>query len=254
MKISVARMSQRLVTLLFPPKCVGCRELLPPSAGERDIFCPLCQAAWESGRLSADAQLVRPLVGDAEKDAEGDVVLVSVARYRSGRTDGIPERLIYHIKHRDERRVFTYAARQLLVPLRRALSDTGEGQKIGSQEILISYPPRRPEAVRKDGFDQAKRLGQALSRLTGWPLRTLLERTEAAAREQKRLGAEDRLKNAASAYELSPNASLAQGKTVILLDDLYTTGATLHTCARLLLSAGATRVILATVGRTCGED
>ena len=181
------------------------------------------------------------------------MVLVSVARYRSGRTDGVPEKLIYHLKHRDEQRVFAYGARQLLMPIREALAEMGVRESLTDGEIVISYPPRRREALRKEGFDQAQRLGRELSRISGWPLQVLLDRTEGKSREQKRLNAEARLENALGAYELSEKAPSVHNKTVILLDDLYTTGATLRTCAQLVLGAGAARVILATLGRTDGD-
>lgn len=142
--------------------------------------------------------------------------------------------------------MFDHVARLLSGPLH----DLTETLSCPPQDIVITFPPRRHAAIRKDGFDQAKRLAEALSRTTGWPTCTLLTRTEQGRREQKRLNAEARAANAASAYALSTQVSRAKGKTVILIDDLYTTGATLQVCAALLLSAGANRVILATVGKT----
>lgn len=231
------RVGQGLLFLLFPPKCVGCGEFLPVHAGMADVFCPFCRTKWEASRLPLHEKSIiweSPIRG-----------LVSVVGYTSGETDGVAEGLIYHLKHKDERRVFVFAAHELAHPLHTLLAELD----ISDETVLVTYPPRRPRAVRKEGFDQAKRLAQALSRVEGYQFLPLLERIE-GGREQKRLDASERRENARNAYGLKPNSPDLTGKTVILTDDLYTTGATLRTCAELLVEAGATRVILATVGRT----
>ncbi len=228
---------QGLLLLLFPPKCVGCGEVMPIREGLTHVLCPFCQTRWEASRLPAEERIITwtpPVCG-----------LVSVVRYASGKTDGVAERLIYHLKHKDERRVFAYAAHEIARPLRRLLSDLA----VPDETVLVTYPPRRAKAVREDGFDQARRLAQVLSRTEDFAFASLLERIS-RGREQKRLGAAERRENAQNAYGLKERCPDLKGKTVILVDDLYTTGATLRACAELLTEAGAERVILATVGRT----
>ena len=210
---------------------------MPIREGLTRVFCPFCQTKWEASRLPADEQIVTwtpPVCG-----------LVSVVRYASGRTNGVAERLIYHLKHKDERRVFIYAVHEMARPLRRLLNDLA----VSDETVLVIYPPRRTKAVRRDGFDQAKRLAQALSRAEGFAFASLLERI-GRGREQKHLNAAERRKNAHGTYGLKARCPDLAGKTLILVDDLYTTGATLRACAELLVAAGADRVILATVGRT----
>ncbi len=227
-----------ILMLLFPPKCVGCGELMKPTEGAEVIFCPFCQAQWEASRLRCDDRAIMwegPLRG-----------LSSVVKYRAGMTNGVPERLIYHLKHKDERRVFDHIAREMTPAIKDLLADSG----VPTEAVLISYPPRRRKAIRKDGFDQAKRLAEALSRETGWPQKDLLVRSNHGRREQKTLDAAARAVNAEEAYRLSPDVEGLSGITVILVDDLYTTGATLRACAQLLTEAGAHGVILSTVGRT----
>ena len=89
--------------LLFPPRCVGCDHLLPPFVKRTTVFCPLCHAAWESA------------VTEALEDAACDALrgLVYLVHYRTGREDGAPERLIYHIKHRGDPRTFAFVAEGL---------------------------------------------------------------------------------------------------------------------------------------------
>ena len=203
------------------------------SRGEHEIFCPTCLPCWQEALFSSHDFRI-----DAEED---EFELISAVAYRSGVTDGVPERLIYHLKHRDERRVFDYVAQKLWEMLR---------FQVKGQSLLITYPPRRAKAIRKDGFDQGMRLAQALSRVSGIPVLKLLIRTNSSAKEQKRLGAADREINASKAYAPAYEGMDLSQKQVIIVDDLYTTGATLRACARLIQSAGAERVFLVTVGRT----
>ena len=69
--------------LLFPPRCVGCGDLLPPFVRRATVFCPLCRTAWEIAITEA--------ADHAAADAgRGMVYLV---HYRPGHADGIPESL-----------------------------------------------------------------------------------------------------------------------------------------------------------------
>ncbi len=233
-------------SLLFPPRCVGCGELLEPFAATPEVFCPLCRTAWESAVTEAAADA-------ATAAGRGLVYLV---HYRPGRTDGVPERLIYHIKHAGDRRVFSFVAARLAprvletaatLPTRKA-----EGE---DKPLLFTYPPRRRSAVSEDGFDQAKRLAEALAKACDGEFASLIRRTIRGRAEQKTLDAEGRAQNAASAYVLSDKApDIVRDRTVVICDDLCTTGATLNRCAELLVAAGARSVILCTVAKTGGKD
>ena len=228
--------------LLFPPRCVGCDALLPPFVKKTTVFCPLCRAAWEAAVTEAAT--------DAAIDAERG--LVYLVHYRPGQADGVPERLIYHLKHEGDPRAFSFVAERLAprllhtaatLPARRA-----EGE---DKPLLFTYPPRRPSAVREDGFDQARRLAKALATACEGDFAALIKRTHRKAKEQKTLSAAERSVNATSSYILSDKAAEAvRDRTVVVCDDLCTTGATLGRCAEMLVEAGARSVILCTVART----
>lgn len=232
--------------LLFPPACVGCGELLEPFAQTPTVFCPLCRAAWETAVTEAAPQ-------SAQDAARG---LVYLTFYHSGRTDGIPERLIYHIKHRGDRRAFAFVAERLAPRLTEAAATLPTRAPEGEDKPpLFTYPPRRRSAVSRDGFDQAKELAKALAVACKGDFAPLIRRTRRGSAEQKTLDAEGRAANAASAYILSHKAAEAvRDRTVVVCDDLCTTGATLNRCATLLVEAGARSVILCTVARTNGKE
>ena len=228
--------------LLFPPRCVGCGDLLPPFARRATVFCPLCRTAWESA------------VTEAAEHAADDAGrgLVYLVRYRPGHADGIPEKLIYHLKHEGDPRAFSFVAERLAPRLLDAAATLPARAPIGEDKpLLFTYPPRRRSAVREDGFDQAQRLAKALARACDGDFAALIRRTHRKAKEQKTLNAEERAVNATSSYILADKAAEAvRDRTVVICDDLCTTGATLDRCAFLLVEAGARSVILCTVART----
>lgn len=230
-----------LLFLLFPPTCVGCGELMPWREGQDEVFCPLCREAWRQGFLPASETVVR---------REDGLALLSLVAYHSGKTDGVPEKLIYRMKHKNERRVFSYVAKALAPILENAVVRMDKRP----EDLIITYPPRRPSAVRKEGFDQAEQLALALSRGTGWPTDALLLRTRKRKKAQKTLDAAEREVNAKDAYRIDAGEGELANTTVILVDDVHTTGATLSACANLLLAAGAEDVLLVTVARTVQSD
>ena len=239
---SLRRTASAARDLLFPPRCVGCGDLLPPFVRRATVFCPLCRTAWESA------------VTEAADHAAADAGrgLVYLVRYRPGHADGIPERLIYHLKHEGDPRAFSFVAERLAPRLLDTAATLPTRAPVGEDKpILFTYPPRRPSAVREDGFDQAQRLSKALAGACDGDFAALIRRTHRKAREQKTLNAEERAVNATSSYILADTAAeTVRDRTVVICDDLCTTGATLNRCAALLVEAGARSVILCTVART----
>ncbi len=245
--------------LLFPPRCVSCRTLLPLSDGGDTVFCPFCRTGWETAMAEAASQ--------ASRDASRGLVYLTF--YRPHRPDGVPERLIYHLKHKGSPAAFAFAASRLAPRVKRAVESLPTRVFDGETDpetapaptsaphgevplpILFTYPPRRFSAVCENGFDQAKRLSKALAKACGGEFTPLIRRVRRPARAQKSLAADRRTRNADRAYALNSNrAQSLRGRTVVVCDDLRTTGATLNRCAELLVEAGAGRVVWVTVART----
>ena len=225
--------------LLFPPYCAACGELISPF-GRTSVFCPACREAWDDARTVAAEEA-------AEAAAAGHAYLV---QYRSGKTDGTPERFVFHLKHKGDDRAVAFAAQSLVLGVQTALLSV---ESTDTRPPLVTYAPRSRAAIRKDGFDQAARLARALSREVDGAFCPLLRRRERDSSEQKRLDTKERIKNARVSYALRRRAAdRVRGRTVVLCDDLATTGATLARCEKLLLRAGASAVVWATVAQTEG--
>ena len=101
-----------------------------------------------------------------------------------------------------------------------------------------------PEGRRKTrGIDHGRLLAEGVASVTGYPVMQLLQRTGKAHHTQRGLSRAARQKNMAGVFTAVPHAH----HTVILVDDVLTTGATGEAAAQVLKAAGASQVILLTV-------
>ena len=122
----------------------------------------------------------------------------------------------------------------------------------GQNADLILPVPLHVKRIRQRGFNQAGLLAGRLARRTGLPVRYGVLVRELWSRPQTRLDRKTRLENVAKAFRVAvPNAVL--GREILLIDDVFTTGSTLHECARALKKAGAAGVHALTVSRSVPE-
>lgn len=108
--------------------------------------------------------------------------------------------------------------------------------------------PLHPLKLREREFNQAECLAGHLSRATGIPLNRNDLRRVNPTFTQTRLNREQRAANMAGAFVVPVGKSL-QDKRIVLVDDVFTTGATTNACARALRRAGAAEVAVWTVAR-----
>ena len=108
--------------------------------------------------------------------------------------------------------------------------------------------PLHPVKHREREFNQAERLAVQLSEATGIPLKTKLLRRIAPTATQTLLTREQRAANMRGAFAVSGQSAL-DGECIILVDDVFTTGATTSACAKALQSTGASDVCVWTVAR-----
>jgi ComF family protein len=211
-------------TLLLAPRCLVCRER---GANGVDL-CASCTEQLPWNRSSCvRCGLPMPVPGECGDCLRQPPVLTHT---RAVFVYGFPlDRLVPRFKfHRD------LAAGHLMAELMAG--------------VLASAP--RPEAIvpvplhalrlRERGYDQALELARPLATALGLALRPdLLQRTR-STRAQSELDAEQRRRNLARAFTARDTASLPGH--VALVDDVMTTGATLHAAAHALLRAGVRRV------------
>jgi ComF family protein len=195
--------------------CMQCSASLPEAAPPR---CPTCWSIPGSrGACRTCATvLVHSLAGVR-------------ARYRL--EDGA-RRLVHALKYD--------GLSALAAPMGALLAPTLADWAIAPD--LVAPVPLHPGRERRRGFNQAALLARALAERAGLPVEArLLRRTRATAAQVRSGGVEARRANVANAFAVT-DAGRARGRTVLLVDDVCTTGATLRACADALRAAGARSV------------
>ncbi|NLG87510.1 MAG: ComF family protein [Firmicutes bacterium] len=111
-------------------------------------------------------------------------------------------------------------------------------------QLLVIPVPLDSQRLKERGFNQAQLLAEEVARLWGWPLDTKILRRVRATLPQADLKAADRWRNVEGAFAASRRL---MGKQILLVDDIYTTGATAEAASQALKDAGASAVYIATV-------
>lgn len=239
--MSLKDIARRLEYLLFPPICRVCGER--QSIFKTTLPQPLCDAC--GAKWAEQMQEACPHCGEAYARCccAPEVLrlsrcdcLIKLARYRK-KDAGVAERLILRCKDANDRALFRYLAADLLMPVFRVLRKDG----VDVEKAVVTYAPRRIGQRLVVGHDQAAALSRALARGLGCRRIQAIRRV-VGTRQQKELDAKARLENARRGYRLAPRVDLTD-QTVLLVDDVCTTGATLSACTELLYAAGAERVI-----------
>jgi ComF family protein len=214
------------VDLLFPPACAGCGR-----HGHR--ICPTC------------AQAVVPVPATICEQC-GRVQSARIARCRfcladkhspllQARAAGLHVEPLRHFIH-----LLKYEDRPDLAPeLARYLAATFAGpdwQALWVQVDAISPVPLHAERRRQRGYDQAELLARSLSSHTSIPLCLDLVKRTRQTRAQVGLNASQRQANVRNAFAAAGSCTNLH---VLLVDDVYTTGATMAACATALRAAGA---------------
>lgn len=243
----IAATRDAVAETLYPTRCVGCDDmgvLLCPTCQnalnriDLKLACPRCGAPWGAalctecplpGSTDAQGQLLpKPYVFDAARCAvsyEGLGKLVITA-YK----DGFEQRLAEHIA----------------AELCRVISC--EPSWIAAADMIVPIPPT-PSHLKDRGWDPLQEIAKKLQMQSRLPLACALQ--SAMAADQRKLDRANRAANRRGSFALLPQfeALMAQGPTVILLDDVLTTGATCNAAAQILKDAGAARVFVATYAR-----
>lgn len=219
--MSLRRFGVSLLDLLYPPKCVFCGKLLRD--GEKD-WCGACQSSL-------------PWAGEPEKVCAPATRCAAPLWYRGDVRES------FH-RYKFEGRDF-YAE-----PYGRLMAQCVR-DKLGPGFDLICWAPLSQKRRRKRGYDQAELLARAVAAGLGKPIVPVLRKVRDTVEQSSLEDDAARAQNAAGAYEAADPAAV-EGKRVLLVDDIVTTGSTLSQCAQILLDAGANEVWTAVFARARG--
>lgn len=239
----------------------------PPGKGQHrqimlnallDIFvppvCPLCEEALRKGALCGDCLDLfarEKIIGPACTVCGEPFASGAGGEHRCGRCASADppfvlaqSAFLFEGAVRDAVHSFKYGGKVTLgAPLARLIC---EGTTLPERPDLVVPVPLHSDRLKSRGYNQSLLLARAASRIISAPVDCLhLKKTRLTA-DQVDLSAREREENVRGAFEAS--SSVFKDKTVLLIDDVLTTGSTVRECSKTLSKAGA-RVFVATLAR-----
>lgn len=232
----LAALFNPFLTLLYPPRCLVCKTLgesglcASCAAHITPVAAPYCTFCGQTSLPDTDG------CPDCHRRRPAFTQARSLGTY-----DGVLRHAIHQFKYRDRP--------QLAAPLGHLLADYARGhtRELNGLKFDALLPvPMHPIRQRLRGYNQSERLAHVVSSDLGLPLLTGALVRARPTRPQVGLSAEARRTNLQGAFAVKLPA-LVLGKTFLLIDDVVTSGSSLHECALTLKAAGAKAVYALTL-------
>ena len=208
-----------LLDLLYPPRCPFCHRFLD---GEMRV-CSRCERS-----------LPYMPAGGLDRTFENLDECFSVLRY-----EGDVRKSLHRYKFGG---VSAYAGCYA-----KLLAECIEDSAIYAD--VVTWAPLSARRLRERGYDQARLLAEGAAEYMETPCLPLLKKRRHNAAQSGTKSADERRRNVRGAYAYAGNTPL-DGMTVLLVDDIVTTGATLDECAGVLRKAGAAEILALTLACT----
>lgn len=205
---------RQLLRLLFPPKCILCRSLL--SERETDL-CPACRKA-------------APWVENTKEKLPGIAQWTGVWYY---------EKEVRKCLHR-----YKFSGKRAYAPVLGRFLAMQVHKNLPEYDVM-TWVPISKKRLRRRGYDQSRLLAEEAAGQLGVQATPVLQKMRHNKAQSGLHGYQARKANVLGVYRVRGDVA---GKRVLLVDDILTTGATAGECARVLKEAGASQVLLATVG------
>ncbi len=236
----VRRLGGMLLDLAYPPVCLNCDA---PTATP-DTLCPKCFAALRPITAPLCPRLGLPFavsLGPEALSAEALADPPPFGRARAAVIYGeVARTVVSRLKYGDRPELARFCAGLM----------AGAGHELWAGEPLLVPVPLHPARQRERRYNQSAELARALGRSTGLQVDTDLVRRTRKTRQQVGLSGDGRQRNVAGAFAVHPDILVrARGRRVVLVDDVYTTGATVKAVTRTLLKAGVEAVDVVTFAR-----
>ncbi|OGU32458.1 MAG: hypothetical protein A2X67_14545 [Ignavibacteria bacterium GWA2_55_11] len=218
-----------LVDFVYPPLCLSCNRLLEDGS---DLCCAECLS--EIPRLSSEHPL---FIASRDRMRSSGVVDDLVSAFVFEKTGGL-QKIIHALKYQNIEAAGTMLGHFI-------------EKEIAARCIVPSLlvpVPLHAAKQRDRGYNQAEAVARGIAEKAGWQVDAELLKRVKNTRTQTKLSFEQRQKNVSSAFVFRDrNVPDLHDATVMVVDDVITTGATIVECARVLKEAGATRVVAASV-------
>lgn len=213
-----------ILKLLFPNRCLGCGEIIE----EDEFICEYCFEMLE--RVSSDKLCFK--CGCHKRDCDCRRLVYSFDGIAAPfHYEGIARRVMYSFKFRKKLYYGRFFAENMALAFKQSFPDI--------RFDLICFVPMYSASERKRGYNQSKILAGNVSEILGIKLLDNALHCLKKKRSQHKTPLKERFDNVRGIYYTDLRMT---GQTVLLIDDIKTTGATLNECASVLLKAGAGRV------------
>jgi len=238
-----------LLDRFFPPRCCFCRALL--SSRDQECFCPRCHQAIRLVSHPLCPACGRPFLDTPGEDHLCGACLGRDSYFLQARAWACyprEEDEDHPLRHAVQQ--FKYGRRVSLgKPLGRLMARGCHDFFRGSSLDVIVPVPLHPRRLRWRGFNQSVILAREVGRSWQLPMDPFLLLRSRETPPQIQLPEKGRRRNVRGAFALNPDKPV-EAKTILLLDDVYTSGATVNECSRVLVRAGAREVHVLTLART----
>ena len=228
--VILRKLDRGILDLLYPPRCPICDRIVLPGEGlcsECEKKVPLVKepVCKKCGKQLSNQR--KEYCMDCSKKARSFTQGKALWIYEKGVRESL-----YRFKYQNRREYATVYAKE-------AVRRYGTWMKSKKIQAVIPVPLHKNRR-RKRGFNQAEVLAKEIGSLLGVPVyKDLLIRTR-DTKPQKTLNDAERKNNLKKAFKTTE--SIVQLKYILLDDDIYTTGSTLHAAASALKDAGAVEV------------
>ncbi len=240
----------KILGIFFPNHCLSCETIInkealfcsscwPKLQFITDPKCKICAYPFEIELIGKSANLP---CGSCIKDKPSFDKIITVFRYNE-----VIKKIVGDLKYRDQTFIAKKLAKLLFEKIRPELADID----------LVSIIPLHFNKIKKRKFNQAMLLLKPLKQLSSkhqinFPpiINDLIFRAK-DTQSQVKLTQKQRQSNIKKAFLLNKKyKDLVAGKTILLIDDVMTTGATIEACAKLLKKRGAKKVVVLTLAKT----
>lgn len=219
--------------LLFPKHCPVCDNIV---TGD-ELICPGCRGVFryvpEPRCLKCGKHIdfaEEEFCFDCKRNAKKFTSGVALYEYESVGD------AIFAFKNGGRKEYGRYFGREIAGKL-------GKTIKAYKPDYLVPIPLSK-QRYKKRGFNQAKVLAEVISEATGIPINTEILMRNSRTKEQKKLSVGERQNNMVGAFQIAQNVVKL---TIVLVDDVYTTGSTVNEAAVALLNKGADKVFFVTL-------
>lgn len=230
----------------FPPICLNCRKTPTNTENDTDLRGKLiCNQCFNFIKLNNTlfCPVCRSRLAENEKICHFDspYLLAAAGNY----DDDVLRNLIHSFKYQNFRDLSPILGEILLKYIGNCKLPPFERSPVGREiENFIVIPvPLHPKRERQRGFNQAKLLAEIVARKFNLELSDILKRTKNSEPQAKIKDIGLRAKNMENCFEMK-NPGITSGKNIVLVDDVFTSGATAGEAVKILKADGAKKIIV----------